>query len=269
MERRVATAQRVAGLVGVVATLMACAGESDGSDPSPSVAGTVAPAPGDDELFTETDSGASPSEVSAESPVVSVDRITESIPPVAETGVPGIDSGDAFCRAWSEYAGSVQALSLAWAVQPAQDAAVLEVAATDAVSDAVAAMAAELPPEIEPNRDALTVDVPGPFLRRAERARQALVDEGVSAAAIEQLGDAWIEAVAAAGLEAEDVSVAVATELAPKLDAAAESFRRAVPSILEDPTLDTTEFDITPSLDYIFDNCPDRGTLAGNDVIEG
>lgn len=269
MERHVATAQRVAALVAVVSTVMACAGDGDGSDPPPSVAGTAAPAPGDGELFTETDSGAAPSEASAESPDVSAEPVIESIPPVAETGVPGIDSGDAFCRAWSQYAGSVQALSLAWAVQPAQDAAVLEVAATDAVSDAVAAMAVELPTEIEPNRDALTVDVPGPFLRRAERARQALVDEGVSAAEIEQLGGAWIEAVAAAGLDAEDVSVTVTPELASKLDAAAESFRRAVPSILEDPTLDTTEFDITPSLDYIFDNCPDRGTLAGNDVIEG
>ena len=42
-----------------------------------------------------------------------------------------------------------------------------------------------------------------------------------------------------------------------------------VPSILEDPTLDTTEFDISPSLAYIADTCPDRGTLAGNDVVEG
>ena len=69
--------------------------------------------------------------------------------------MPGIDSDNAFCRGWSEYAGSVQALSLAWAVQPAEAAATLEVAASDAVSDAVAAMAAALPAEIESNRERL------------------------------------------------------------------------------------------------------------------
>ena len=41
-----------------------------------------------------------------------------------------------------------------------------------------------------------------------------------------------------------------------------------LPSLVEDPTLDTTEFDIGPSLGYITANCPDQGTLAGNDVID-
>ena len=127
-------------------------------------------------------------------------------------------------------------------------------------------MADELPADIEANRDALTADVPGPFLARAARARQALVDAGASDAEIEQLGAAWLAAIAAAGLDAEDVDVAVDDGLEQKLVTAAEAFRADTPSILEDPTLDTTEFDITPSLDYIFENCPDRGTLAGNDV---
>ena len=130
-------------------------------------------------------------------------------------------------------------------------------------------MSADLPSEIESNRQALTVDVPSPFLRRAERARTALLDAGASDDDIGALGDAWLEALASFGVDAEDVTLDLAAELAAVVDAAAADFRAEVPSIIEDPTLDTTEFDISPSLDYIFENCPDRGTLAGNDVIDG
>lgn len=263
MER--APLRRVAALAFACSILVACAGDGDGDESVPSSADTVTSASGSDtgDLFTEAGSEESPNEASQDAtPVV------ESIPPVPETGVPGIASADLFCRAWSAYAGSVQALSLAWAVQPAAAAAMLEVAASDAVARAVASMADELPADIEANRDALTVDVPGPFLRRAERARAALIDAGATDAEIEQLGEAWIEAIAAAGLDAEDVSVVVEEGVEQKLSTAAEAFLGDTPSILEDPTLDTTEFDITPSLDYIFENCPDRGTLAGNDVIE-
>jgi hypothetical protein len=252
----------IAALACVSSILVACAGGGDESAP-PSTEAAAVPAPDAGDLFTE-----SGSEESAAVTGQDAAPVVESIPPVPETGVPGIASADAFCRAWSQYAGSVQALSLAWAVQPAAAAATLEVAASDAVTGAVVAMAAELPADIESNRDALTVDVPGPFLLRAERARQALADAGATDVEIELLGDAWIEAIAAAGLDAEDVTVVVADDVQQKLSTAAGTFLDDTPSILEDPTLDTTEFDITPSLDYIFENCPDRGTLAGNDVVE-
>ena len=252
----------IAALACAGSILAACSGGGDESAP-PSTEVAAAPAPDDGDLFTESGS-------EEPAPVTGQDSapVVESIPPVPETGVPGIASDDAFCQAWSQYAGSVQALSLAWAAQPAAAAATLEVAASDAVTSAVAAMAAELPADIESNRDALTVDVPGPFLLRAERARQALVDAGATEVEIELLGDAWVEAIAAAGLDTEDVAVVVADDVEQKLSTAAGTFLDDTPSILEDPTLDTTEFDITPSLDFIFENCPDRGTLAGNDVVE-
>lgn len=254
--------RRSVGVVAVAAVSAACSGGSDAVDPT--VPAADAP-PADGEVFTEVESGGSVAVPGSDD----VEPVAESIPPVPETGVPGLDSDDAFCRAWSEYAGSVQALSLAWAVQPPDAAAVLEVAASDAVTDAVAAMAADLPAAIETNRQELTVDVPGPFLRRAERARQALIDAGLGDDDIAALGDAWLATLGVAGLDAEDVEIDVAADVAAPLDDAAARFREEVPSIVEDPTLDTTEFDISPSLDYIFENCPDRGTLAGNDVIDG
>lgn len=197
---------------------------------------------------------------------VDVEAVVESIPPVAEEGVPGIDSDDAFCRSWSAYAGSVQALSVAWGLQQRVDAARLEVAATNVLSEAVAGMAEHLPSELESNRSALTVDVPGPFLRRAQRARGFLVIAGADNAQIVELGEAWIDAIVAAGLDADDVSIVVPAGSEALLELAAAQMSDELPSVVEDPTLDTTAFDISPSLDYIFENCPDRGTLAGNDV---
>jgi hypothetical protein len=256
--------RRLAVLACACSMSAACADTGDGGSPASVDVASESSPPADGDVFTEVGADEVPSVSGPDeaAPVV------ESIAPVAETGVPGIDSEDAFCRAWSEYAGSVQALSFAWAVQPDLAAATLEVAASDAVSAAVTTMSLELPAEIESNRAALTVDVPGPFLRRAERARQALVDAGATDDQIEQLGDAWIAAITAAGVDDEDLRVVVPDDVAEKLAVAAADFVDGVPSILEDPTLDTTEFDITPSLDHIFENCPDRGTLAGNDFVD-
>ena len=261
-------ARRWTGLAVVAASIVACSDGDDGADPSSTAAAESEEAV-DDDVFTEVEAPAPDSDESSAPTPEEAEPVVESIPPVPETGVPGLDSGDAFCRAWSQYAGSVQGLSLAWAVQPAVDAAVLEVAAGDAVTDAVAAMSADLPAEIESNRQALTVDVPGPFLRRAERARAALLDAGATEDDIAALGDAWLDALATFGVDAEDVALDLPADLADLADDAAAAFRADVPSILEDPTLNTTEFDIGPSLDYIFETCPDRGTLAGNDVIDG
>ncbi len=217
-----------------------------------------------DGVFTEADAGRGEegSVVSTEEPVV------ESLPAVAETGVPGIESDDGFCRAWSTYAGSVQAISLAWAVQAPDDAARLEVAATAALAGAVAQMSDELPDEIESNREALTVDVPGPFLQRADRARALLAEAGLDDERIDALGEAWVAAITEQGLDTESLTVDVPADSVEALDTASRTFVAELPSVLEDPTLDTTEFDIGPSLDYISANCPDQGTLAGNDVVE-
>lgn len=272
---RCRVAWRVTAVAGVLVVSGCSAGDDALSDVDPveqSVATTDA-----GELFTEVqgDDAGSDDDRAVESVTESIPPVadplppvTESLPPVAETGVPGIGSDDAFCRSWSVYAGSVQAISLAWALQPPQDAARLEVAATDALTDAVEGMANALPEEIESNRQALTVDVPGPFLRRAERANALLVDAGAEPEQIEELGNRWIIAITEQGVENENLSVDVPPDVQAALDAASETFADQLPSVSEDPTLDTTEFDIGPSLDYIAANCPDQATLAGNDVVD-
>jgi hypothetical protein len=233
-------------------TVTACSGGSETSTTSATQFPSSEPSDG---VFSESGSDV---EISA----------AVTLEPVSETGVPGIDSDDAFCRSWSEYAGSFNALAYAWSAQLPQDAARLEIAAAPAVAAAVAGMSANLPAEIEGNRQALTVDVPGPFLRRAERARQLLVEAGADDAAIAALGDAWIAAITDAGLVTDDLAIVVPDNAAEPLDAAAALFVTELPSVLEDPTLDTTRFDISPSVDYISRTCPDQGTLAGNDNVD-
>ena len=260
MERWRAT-RRLIAVVGIT-VLSGCAA-SEATVPASESAEIVGEATDEDELFTERESVTA---IDDEGRVV--EPVTESLAPVAETGVPGIDSDDEFCRSWSTYAGSVQALSLAWVLQSPSDAARLEVAATAAVTEAVEGMAANLPDVIESNRQALTVDVPGPFLRRAERARELLADAGLSTDQIGALGDAWIDGISEQGIDSETLSIAVPTDAAEALDTATRALTSELPSIVEDPTLDTTAFDISPSLDYIAANCPDQGTLAGNDVVD-
>ncbi|MEP1124886.1 MAG: hypothetical protein ABJH68_13465 [Ilumatobacter sp.] len=276
--------RRLAARLAVIAivVLPACA-SSDGGGEAGTPDAPVATAESGGDVFTEaggtvggvsTNGGVDPGDEDdvvppAEEVVESVvEGVVESLPAVAETGVPGIESDDGFCRAWSTYAGSVQAISLAWALQAPVDAARLEVAATSALRAAVAQMADELPDEIESNRQALTVDVPGPFLARADRAGELLAEAGLDGDRIDALGVAWVEAITEQGLETESLTVDVPADSTEALDAAAEAFIAELPSVLEDPTLDTTEFDIGPSLEYITAACPDQGTLAGNDDVD-
>ena len=269
----------------------ACAGDDGAapaaSDPGGTVA-TTAP-PTDGALFDEVgpsygepdaadasgdDGVASPSPVGS----TAADRreggagterttVVESLPAVAETGVPGIESDDDLCRAWSEYAGSFAALAGAWQVLEPADAARLEVAASSALVQAVGGLAEHLPAELEGEREAFTVNVPGPMLRRAERAGSALEVAGLDAAGRARLGEAWLAAPADAGVDPTSIELDVGAADAGALDAAAAEFADDVPPMGLDPSLDTTEYDISASLAYVTAECPDQGTLAGNDDV--
>ena len=271
----------VAVVVG--ATVLAAACSSD--DPSSTVDPAAAePSPSSDDspedAFTPAQTGVS-AEVAASDATTDAgsssvadgdgglpdDAVVESLDPVPETGVAGLESEDEFCRAWSLYAASAAgALPLVWALRDASEAARLEVAASGAVIDAVATMAETLPPEIESNRREFVVEVPGPFLRRAERAQAFLAEAGADDDTVDVLGDAWVAALAESGADDETIDVDVPDGVDATLTAAAERFAAEIPSIERDPTLDTTEFDIGPSLSYIADTCPDQGTLAGDAV---
>jgi hypothetical protein len=244
--------RRLCVVIGLV-TSIAVAGCSDPADET-SPATTPTTPPGSGEVFSDT-------------PATTGDTTVETRVAVPETGVPGIDSDDAFCRSWSQYAGTFNALAYAWGVQAPEAAAALEVAASAAITASVDGMSKNLPAEIESNRRSLTVDVPGPFLGRATKARALLVAAGADDATVDALGEAWIAAITEAGISSDDLSIAVPAGVGPILETAAAQFASDLPPMFEDPTLDTTQFDISPSLEYIANTCPDQGTLAGNDNV--
>ena len=131
----------------------------------------------------------------------STDTTTEP-PVVADTGVPGLDSDDEFCRSWSEFAGTFQALALSasLAAEPSQWARP-EVAAASTIVAAVAGLHEHLPDELEPEREALAVGLVGPLARRAGEAIVALTAAGLTEAEIAAVGEVWLATLTAAGLD--------------------------------------------------------------------
>lgn len=221
----------------------------------------------DGDVFTDTDDlGPVPLPLPDDSEVFG--SVLEPIEPVSDTGVPGIESDDDFCRSWSEFAGSYQALTFAWAIQGGEAAARLEVVATDVLSSAVVKMGTNLPVVLESDRQALTIDLPTPLLRRAARARELLAQSGVDEATIEALGSMWLVAVTDAGLESETLSVPIDdVQLNGSVAEAALLLLEELPPIIEDPSL-IVDVDISATENYLFENCPDRGVLAGNDRVD-
>ncbi len=196
------------------------------------------------------------------------DESTTTIGIVPDTGVPGIDSGDLFCRSWSRFAGSFQALALAasFGVDDVE-ATRSEVVASPALIAAVEGLDTGLPAELESERSTLVVDLVGPMTRRAEQARAELVAAGLTDEEIEALGDAWLVTLAEEGVDDPDLFVEVDGVDEAAVDAAVAAFGAALPPIDEDPSL-ITDAQVPLTEQFLLENCPDQGTLGGNDVID-
>ena len=193
---------------------------------------------------------------------------TVEIVPVPDVGEPGIYSADPFCRAWSEFAGSFQALAFASTADSDPVGAVrLEVIASAAVWSAGQTMADEFPESVASEREIFLDDTIGPFVRRADHSSAELRAAGLADGDIEQLGDAWLRALVEAGVDDPEIVVAVPDGLTEAVDAATEAFAANVPVIAADPSL-ITRAEAPATLGYLADNCPDQGILAGNDAID-
>jgi hypothetical protein len=189
-------------------------------------------------------------------------------PPPPETGVPGLDSPDAFCAAWSRYAGSFQVVAVAssFLIDEPQRAFELEVAAATTVTDAYAALAATWPAELETEREAALDTAFGPFAARAERARvllaRAIEDAGTGQEAV---AAAWEAALATRDPDDPGLQVDLPGDAQAAVTAAAGGFAESEQPIYADPALVTDV--ATPLTDaYLLANCPDEGQLAGSDV---
>ena len=244
--------------------LVAGACSDDGDDASTSVAATAT-------TGATTEASAATTAASTAAPTTQEAAASTSeatIATVPDEGVPGIDSDDPFCRAWSEFAGSFQALTLVASFGDPATAARFEVVASGAVTTAVAGLAAEFPAEVRSEQAVFLDELIGPFARRAERAVDELDAAGATAAQIDALGDAWLAALAESGIDDPAITVVVADDLESPLGDAVVVFAANVPPIPADPSL-ITEAQAPATLAYLAENCPDQGILAGNDVIDG
>lgn len=187
----------------------------------------------------------------------------ESLP---ESGVPGLDSDDLFCSAWSRFGGTWQVLLVASTfLDDPERVARWEVSSAPLVVGAYDELLAQLPDELESERDALADGYFGAFERRARDARDALVDSGANGGDIAGLSEAWLAALETRDPSTPEVDFAEPVALIGLVDVASADLLARRSAFHLDPSLIVTVE--TPLADtYLEANCPDRGTLAGGEV---
>lgn len=187
--------------------------------------------------------------------------------PPEVTGVPGIDSADAFCQAWSRFAGSFQVVAVASAFLSADPARAfeLEVAASGTVLEAADQIAGALPAELAGERAAVLDETIGAFAGRAETAARSLADAGAGPDQVAALSAAWLDALALRDPTQPDVTLMLEPELEGLVADAADLLGGAAVPVSQDPALVSSA--ATPLTDaYLAANCPDQGLLAGAEV---
>jgi hypothetical protein len=183
----------------------------------------------------------------------------------ADTGVPGLDSEDAFCSAWSRFGGSWQLLVQAGAANDPAQVARLEVIASTVVQGAYDDVFRAWPAELESEREVVADAYFGAFQRRSADALTALQGAGATADDVATLADAWDAALAKYD-PSTTVDVAVPSDLEPLVDQAAAAFSEARVPLPQDPSMEITAE--TPSTDaFLATACPDEGWIVGQDVV--
>ena len=184
----------------------------------------------------------------------------------ADTGVPGLDSEDAFCSAWSRFGGSWQLLLQAGAAADAAQVARLEVIASTVVQDAYEDVLAAWPAELDSEREVVADAYFGAFQRRSADAAAALADTGATDADVAALAQAWGTALAQYD-PSSTVDVVVPPELEPTVEQAAAAFNAARVPLQTDPSMLITAE--TPRTDaFLATACPDEGWIVGQDVVD-
>ena len=197
----------------------------------------------------------------------SSDATAPSVVEVPELGVPGLDDDDAFCAAWSRFAGSFQviAVNAAFGGGAPDAVAELEVLAAGTVDGAYAALGESWPAELDDERSAALDDSLGPFAQRVGGIADRLAVLGVDAEQQDAIDAAWLDALARRDPNDPTVAVALDPVLEGLVALAAAEHLAAAGSWFDDDTLVTSV--ATPATDvYLATNCPDQGTLAGQDA---
>lgn len=196
----------------------------------------------------------------------------ETTPPIVqvpETGVPGLDSGDAFCAAWSRFGGSWQVLAVGSSFL--EDAAVVvewEVAAAPVIATAYQQLVENFPAELAAEADVVAEGYFGVLARRSAAAGDALAATGASVNLVQEIGEAWVAALAARDPFSPELDFELSDEAAGIVAAAGEAFGSQRVEFHLDPSMVVAAE--TPLTDaYLEVACPDQGTLGGQEVGGG
>jgi hypothetical protein len=272
------TSSRGAALlvVGLSGLVIGCS-SGDGTDldsrtPSPSTSATRIAA--SDEATVPT--GSTPSDPNSPDPTSSTNTAatspggtepatSEPSSAAPETGVPGLDAEDAFCAAWSRFGGSFQVVAVNAAFGDAPSELVLEVAAAPTVAGAYLDLGEHWPEEIADERAAALEGALGPFARRLAYASDALAGAGATATDLDALATAWVAALGERDPDDPVLQLELSAELRTLVDAAGATYLDEVGPWADDESL-VTEVEIPATNQYLADNCPDQGTLAGQEV---
>lgn len=263
----------VGALVGALTAASACSGD-DAAEPVEEGPTTTlpitAPRASANEPVSPTTGVTLPAEpVATAEPTGTTAAGTVTVVEVPETGVPGLDSDDTFCAAWSRFGGSWQVIQVAanFAPDPAIVPA-MEVVASPVIDDAYDAMFAAWPAELADERDLVADGFFGPLDRRAEAALDALVAAGATADQLAALRSAWVAALAARQPDDPVLFPELDGDLAALVDAAAAEFAAQRVGFVEDPSMRIAVE--TPRTDaYLATACPDQGALTGGEVDGG
>ena len=238
-----------------------CSGDDDDAPPTTRALDAAA---------TTNSVATSPSTIGASHPATAAPTVPppSAPPPTAapsDTGVPGLESEDAFCSAWSRFGGSWQLLIQAGAANDPAHVARLEVIASTVVQDAYTGVLAAWPAELESERDVVADAYFGAFQRRSADAAAALTGAGADDDDVAALAAAW-EAALMQYDPSTTVDVVVPPELEPLVDQAATTFTEARVPLQQDPSMVITAE--TPLTDaFLATACPDEGWIVGQDVV--
>jgi hypothetical protein len=276
-------ARTVVVLVSACLLMGACSrGDDDLADPprtastpvpvTPTGVATTDPGPAATEttgIATSPDGsvGAAPSTQAVATTIVVTLPPASTVPEVAEVGVPGLDSDDAFCASWSRFAGSFQvvAVTAAFGSGTAAQLASLEIAASPTVTDAYAELVDNWPDELSSEADLVAEEFLGPFARRLEAAETALSGAGADEATIDTISDAWLAGLAQRDPTTPEFVVDLPDEVWNVIDVAAADFASQRVPFSSDPSLVTNV--VTPlTSEYLATSCPDQGTLSGQEI---
>jgi hypothetical protein len=184
---------------------------------------------------------------------------------VPETGVPGLDSDDRFCAAWSEFGGSWQVLVQSAFEGDAAAVRRLELIAAPLVTAAYDELFEAWPTGLASERDVVADAYFGAFQRRSLDALSALEAAGATGDELDRLGRAWRDGLATYDPNTGGIAVTLGDDLEALLATAAETFAAARVAFGDDPSMVITAE--TPLTDqYLATACPDQGWIVGQDV---